>query len=69
MRGGIEWLIDARGCAPHRLRDRAAIVRLLDDVCARMDLHVMATATHVFPEPGGVTALRHDAHTRTNESS
>jgi S-adenosylmethionine decarboxylase len=57
VRGGIEWLVDARGCAAARLRDRAAVVALLDAVCVRMDLHVLSTAVHVFPEPGGVTAV------------
>lgn len=57
MHGGIEWLVDARGCAPGRLRDRGAVLGLLDRVVAAMDLHVVSTAVHVFPEPGGLTAL------------
>ena len=57
MRGGIEWLIDARGCTPERLRDRAAIVALLDRVVADMQLHVVATAVHVFGGHAGVTAM------------
>ena len=57
MRGGIEWLIDAHGCTPARLRDRAAIVALLDRVVAEMQLHVVATAVHVFGGPAGVTAM------------
>jgi S-adenosylmethionine decarboxylase len=57
MRGGIEWLIDAHGCTPERLRDRAAIVALLDRVVAEMQLHVVATAVHVFGGPAGVTAM------------
>ena len=57
MHGGIEWLIDAHGCAPSRLRDRACVLAALDRVVAAMDLHVLSTAVHVFPGPGGVTAL------------
>lgn len=57
MHGGIEWLVDARGCAPAALRDRAAVLALLDGIVAAMDLHVVSTAVHVFPAPGGLTAL------------
>jgi S-adenosylmethionine decarboxylase len=57
MHGGIEWLVDAHGCVPARLRDRAAVVGLLDRIVAAMDLHVVSTAVHVFPGAGGVTAM------------
>lgn len=57
MHGGIEWLVDAHGCEPVRLRDRAAVLALLDRIVAAMDLHVVSTAVHVFPGPGGITAL------------
>src|SRR5438105_14496987 len=57
MRGGIEWLIDAHGCPPERLRDRSAIVALLDRIVADMELHVVTTAVHVFGGHAGVTAM------------
>ncbi|HUJ58268.1 MAG TPA: adenosylmethionine decarboxylase [Kofleriaceae bacterium] len=57
MRGGIEWLIDAHGCAPERLRDRAAIAALLDRLVADIGLCVVATAVHVFGGAAGVTAI------------
>ncbi len=57
MHGGTEWLVDARGCAPARLRDPAAILALLDRIVVDMQLHVIATTIHAFPGPGGVTAL------------
>lgn len=57
MYGGIEWLVDAQDCLPDRLRDRAAVIALLDRIVAAMDLHVVSTAVHVFPGAGGVTAL------------
>lgn len=57
MHGGIEWLVDAHDCAPAKLRDRAAVLGLLDRLVATMDLHVVSTAVHVFPGAGGVTAL------------
>jgi S-adenosylmethionine decarboxylase len=57
MHGGIEWLVDAHGCAPAKLRDRAAVVGLLDRIVAAMDLHVVTTSVHVFPGAGGITAM------------
>lgn len=57
MRGGMEWLVDARGCAPARLRDRGAVTALLDRIVADMQLHVVSTAIHAFPDPGGITAM------------
>jgi S-adenosylmethionine decarboxylase len=57
MYGGTEWMVDAHGCAPARLRDRALVVALLDRIVVQMQLRVVATAIHVFPDPGGVTAL------------
>jgi len=57
MHGGIEWLVDARGCTPARLRDRASVIGLLERIVAEMDLHVVSTAVHVFGGAGGVTAL------------
>jgi S-adenosylmethionine decarboxylase len=57
MHGGIEWLVDAHDCVPARLRDRAAVLAVLDRIVAAMDLRVVSTAVHVFPGAGGVTAL------------
>jgi S-adenosylmethionine decarboxylase len=57
MQGGIEWLVDGHGCSSTNLRDRASVIALLDRVVAAMDLHVVSTAVHVFPDPGGITAM------------
>jgi S-adenosylmethionine decarboxylase len=57
MHGGIEWLVDAHGCVPGRLRDRAAVLALLDRIVLAMDLHVVSTAVHAFPGAGGITAM------------
>lgn len=57
MHGGIEWLVDAHGCVPETLRDRAVVVALLDRIVAAMDLRVISTAVHVFPGAGGITAM------------
>ncbi|MEO8703831.1 MAG: S-adenosylmethionine decarboxylase [Kofleriaceae bacterium] len=50
-------MVDARGCSPARLRDRALVLALLDRIVGAMDLRVVSTAVYVFPEPGGVTAI------------
>ena len=58
MDGGTEWVVDAFGCAAIRLRDPGRVLALLDGVVARCELRVVAApAVHVFPSPGGVTAL------------
>jgi S-adenosylmethionine decarboxylase len=57
MHGGIEWLVDGHGCVPAKLRDRAAVLGLLDRIVTAMDLHVVSTAVHAFPGAGGITAL------------
>jgi len=58
MNGGTEWVVDAFGCAPDRLRDETRVLSLLDAVVAALDLRVVGTPqVHTFPEPGGVTAL------------
>ena len=57
MHRGIEWLVDAHGCIPAKLRDREAVLGLLDRIVTAMDLHVVSTAVHAFPGEGGITAL------------
>ena len=57
MHGGIEWLVDAHGCDPAKLRDRGAVLALLDRIVAAMELHVVSTAVHAFSGAGGITAL------------
>jgi len=55
---GTEWIVDALGCDPARLRDRAGLIRLLDGVVAAVGLTVIGSPqVHGFGGPGGVTAL------------
>ena len=55
---GQEWLVDASGCASERLRDRAALAALFEELIVLLELKVMGQPQwHVFPEPGGVTGL------------
>lgn len=58
MNGGTEWVVDAFGCAPDRLRDPGRARALLDEIVATMDLHVVGSPqVHAFGGAGGVTAL------------
>lgn len=58
MHGGTEWVVDAFGCDPARLRDPVRIAALGERVIATCALTVIgAPAIHTFPGPGGVTAL------------
>jgi S-adenosylmethionine decarboxylase len=57
VNGGIEWIVDAFGCAAAALGDRRGVAALLNRVVESAELHVVATADHVFEGPGGVTAM------------
>ena len=55
---GVEWLVDALGCRPEALADPARLVELLRRAVRELDLRPVAQpAVHVFPPPGGVTAV------------
>ena len=57
MHGGIEWLVDASGCSPTRLRDRSAVLGVLDRIVDEMRLNVVGSTWKAFPDPGGITAM------------
>jgi S-adenosylmethionine decarboxylase len=58
MQVGVEWLIDAAGCDPDRLRDAPALRGLCDRVLVELDLRVVGEGVwHQFPPPGGLTGL------------
>jgi S-adenosylmethionine decarboxylase len=55
---GQEWLIDASGCLPARLREAAALSRLCEQLVGLLGLQVVAPPQwHTFPGEGGVTGL------------
>lgn len=55
---GVEYVVDARGCDPERLRSRARLAQFFDEVIRDLDLHpVSAPVWHVFPSPGGITGV------------
>jgi S-adenosylmethionine decarboxylase len=56
--GGSEWLVDAFGCDPVRLRDARGLVEFGDRVVAMLGLNVIGSPlVHSFGGPGGVTGL------------
>jgi S-adenosylmethionine decarboxylase len=55
---GVEWVIDARGCDPSKLTDRASLQDLLDGIVGDLSLNVVGEPLwHTFPGAGGVTGL------------
>lgn len=55
---GIEWLIEARGCDPARLRDQRALEGLLAEMIRDLSLQVVgAPMWHVFPGAAGLTGM------------
>lgn len=55
---GCEWVVEAYGCPPARLRDVARLRNLFAHLIETLSLHPVAeTQWHPFPEPGGVTGL------------
>ena len=55
---GMEWIVEAYGCAPAALCDVGALGRLFARLVDEIGLHPVAPATwHVFPGAGGITGL------------
>ncbi len=55
---GCEWLVDAGGCAPERLRSVAALSALFDRVVEELGLRAVAPPQwHRFPGEGGITGV------------
>ena len=55
---GVEWMVEATGCDPDRLRDPRVLGALFDEIVRDLALHPVAPAAwHRFPEPGGITGV------------
>ena len=54
---GTEWLIEATGCEPQRLRDESLLRDLFDRVVSDLGLKVIDSVWHTFPGEAGVTGL------------
>jgi len=55
---GIEWVVDAHGCAAGALRNPEALRGLFTRIIAALDLRAIGeTRWHQFPDSGGITGL------------
>lgn len=55
---GTEWLVEAEGCAPERLRDASSVGAVLARAIEELSLRVVGDPVlHKFPGEGGVTGL------------
>lgn len=55
---GVEWLVDAQGCAAAALRSRETLARLFDRIVSELGLQPAGEAVwRVFPGEAGVTGL------------
>ncbi len=55
---GLEWVVDAQGCAPSRLREPERLLELVSSMLADLRLSPVAPPlVHRFPGEGGVTAM------------
>ena len=55
---GLEWVVEAFGCDPACLRDRAVLQGFCELLLRELDLHAIDDGQwHQFPHPGGVTGL------------
>jgi S-adenosylmethionine decarboxylase len=55
---GVEWIVEALGCEPDRLRERTVLQSLCERLLAELKLRAIGSGQwHQFPFPGGVTGL------------
>ncbi|MBX3293229.1 MAG: S-adenosylmethionine decarboxylase [Acidobacteria bacterium] len=54
---GTEWLIEATGCEPERLRDKSLLRQILSSVMDDLGLISVGEVWHKFPGEGGVTGM------------
>src|SRR5437868_13387389 len=55
---GIEWIVEAHGCAPAALTDLRGLQTLFERIIRDLNLRPIGDAHwHAFPETGGITGL------------
>ena len=55
---GTEWIVDAYGCSPDRLRDLSTLQALFARLMRDLDLHACGDGRwHQFPDSGGITGM------------
>ena len=56
---GLEWIVDAHGCAPDALRDRVRLEALVGRLVTGLRVRPVGPLRwHRFPGTGGLTAVR-----------
>jgi S-adenosylmethionine decarboxylase len=55
---GIEWIVEAHGCAPEALCELSSLRALFEAIIADLELRPVGNTTwHQFPLTGGITGL------------
>jgi S-adenosylmethionine decarboxylase len=55
---GREWIVDAYGCNPDALKDKAGLEKLFNCIIEVLRLRPVGdTVWRQFPEPGGITGM------------
>src|ERR1700758_825070 len=55
---GIEWIVEAHGCAPESLADLPTLTALFQRIIVELKLRPVGdTQWHQFPQTGGITGL------------
>lgn len=58
IRTGTEWIVDATGCDPERLKNQTVLAELFAAIVSELGLNVIGSPQwHRFPGPGGITGL------------
>jgi len=57
MMVGTEWLIEAAGCDPEKLRDETQLKAVFARIIGDLGLKAIGSVWHKFPGEGGVTGL------------
>jgi S-adenosylmethionine decarboxylase len=54
---GTEWIIEAVGCAPDRLRNATVLRQIMAAIMLDLGLRSVGEVWHEFPGEGGVTGI------------
>ncbi len=54
---GTEWLIEAEGCDPAKLREEAVLRGVFERIASDLGLHSLGSVWHKFDGEGGVTGI------------
>ncbi|MBX3242925.1 MAG: S-adenosylmethionine decarboxylase [Acidobacteria bacterium] len=54
---GTEWLIEAEGCDPAKLRNEEVLRGVFDRISSALELHSLGSVWHKFDGEGGITGI------------